>query len=150
MLSPSLSDRWLSSFVTFNSRNGCTRSLSVLLLYLAIVTSSCGGNDSLQSNVARDFDNLEAKIVIRTFHEGRLGTLDEVQADMDPCFLHSDGSRVPKPFDGARDFISYERMDGDQQMSFNAWHGRSKKVIDIVGPEIDLAEKDFLRNKHPG
>jgi hypothetical protein len=92
-------------------------------------------------------DQLEATIVAEAFEGGRLGSLEEVKKDMDPYFTRSNGVKIGFPFDSSGHLIEYSKMSNDQVASFNLWHRRSEKVTDVVGPEIDRAEKDLLHTQ---
>lgn len=107
-----------------------------------IVVAACGSGGTEEPNINVVVDNLEADIVIAAYEEGRLGSPDEVRADMAP-FLEK--LRVPDPIDASGRIAAYDDMPSRQKMAFDDWHRTSQKVANLVGPEKLRAKQDLLR-----
>jgi hypothetical protein len=72
------------------------------------------------------------------FERGELGTADDIRADIRR--LPDTEGFDPKPFfDRHGDLLSYDAMDTDQRLTFEAWL-RTHEVQEVVGDAIDSAE----------
>jgi hypothetical protein len=107
-----------------------------------LIASACGQDAPKEVDRDAIFDRLEADIVVRAYEEGRLGTKDQVEADMGP---YCEKLRVPDPIDASGRMSPFDDMSDRQQMCFNDWHRSSQNVLNIVGPEILRADQDRLK-----
>ena len=115
---------------------------TIVISSMLLTAFACGEDKPAEPDRAVSFDRLEADVVIRAYEDGRLGTPDEVNADMAP-YLEKMG--VSSPIDASGRFSAYEDMSDRQQVAFNEWHRSSQKLLDAIGPEILRAQQDFLK-----
>jgi hypothetical protein len=124
---------------------------------IAVVSlGACGGNGKSEDETARERELslfgeeglVEAEVVIRAYEQGRLGTREEVEADMEPYFSPPDlDYQIPKPFDKNGNFIPFSEMNDEQGAAFNLWSSRSAKVKEAAGAEKEAAVIAFRQAK---
>jgi hypothetical protein len=119
-----------------------------LLAIAFTLLAACSGNGKPEEEAARERELslfgeeglIEAEVVIRAYEQGRLGTREEVEADMAPYFSPPDlDYQIPKPFDKGGNFIPFSEMNDEQGAAFNLWSSRSAKVKEAAGAEKEAA-----------
>ena len=82
---------------------------------------------------------IRAEVVVRAYEQGRLGTREQVEADMEPFFSPPDlKNKIPKPFDSSGKLIPLSDMTDEQIRAFGQWWS-SGKVYGIVREEMNAA-----------
>jgi hypothetical protein len=121
--------------------------MALFSVLLSIVSISCSsGSDAKDEDQLDAFARAELEIVYAAYEQGRLGTTDEVKADMEPFFNKPGRSSEPKPFEGSR-LIPFKEMNERQQVFFSMWYQHSENVSETVGPEILAAKEKLLREQ---
>lgn len=121
---------------------------------LSLLGCSEGGE---KSDSAKTEDSLKAKfgeenwiianIVVRAYEQGRLGTREQVEADMEPFFSPPDyPNKIPKPFDDSGGLIPLSALNDEQLVAFSKWY-RSGKVYSLLRDEINTALSENLKKK---
>lgn len=88
-----------------------------------------------------------AEVVVQAFDAGRLGSIDEVKADMSPFFVDADGEPEPLPITEGGKLLPLGELTEKQRFAFQRWHNESDLVNDAVGPEKDAAIQKY-RESH--
>jgi hypothetical protein len=128
----------------------------VLSVAVSLTFLGCSG-DGEKSDSAKTEDSLRAKfgdqnwiianIVVRAYEQGRLGTREQVEADMEPFFSPPDyGYKIPKPFDDSGRLIPLSAMNDEQLAAFSKWY-TSGKVYGLLREEINAALTEDLKKK---
>jgi hypothetical protein len=120
----------------------------VILFAISFSFAGCGGektkSDTQKAEEAlkSKFDEnglITANIVVRAYEQGRLGTREQVEADMEPYFSPPDyGYKIPKPFDSSGKLIPLAAMNDEQLHAFSEWC-YSGKVYGVLHDEIMAA-----------
>ncbi len=95
-----------------------------------------------------DDENLiRANIAVRAYEQGRLGTREQVEADMEPFFSPRDyTNKIPKPFDSSGRLIPLSAMNDEQLSAFSQWY-TSDKVYAVLRDETNAAIIAFREKK---
>lgn len=120
----------------------------VVLLAMSLSLGGCNGEEqksesekaeeSLKSKFSED-GLITANIVVRAYEQGRLGTREQVEADMEPFFSPPDYNyKIPKPFDESGKLIPLAAMTDEQLHAFSEWY-TSGKVYGLLRDEINAA-----------
>jgi hypothetical protein len=120
------------------------------LLYGCVGGESKSDAEKADESVRKKFGDegiLTAEIVVRAYDQGRLGTREQVEADMEPFFSYPGETPVPKPFDGAGKFVPLTQMNDEQIYALTQWY-TTGKVRTTLHDEITAAITEF-RRKNP-
>jgi hypothetical protein len=125
-----------------------------LVAILLVLFYACGSGGKSDEEKAKERELsmfgqeglVEAEVVIRAYDAGRLGTKEEVAADMDQYFNPQDSDSIPKPLDDQGQFIPFGEMTNDQAYAFSEW-ADSEKVNDVIGPEKQAAIVEFRESQ---
>ena len=135
-----------------------TSASRVIVLSIAACLSFAGCSENGEkSDSAKTEDSLRAKfgednwiianIVVRAYEQGRLGTREQVEADMEPFFSPTDyPNKIPKPFDDSGKLLSLSSMNDEQLIAFSKWY-RSGKVYGLLRDEINTALAENQKKK---
>jgi hypothetical protein len=86
-------------------------------------------------------------VVVRAYEQGRLGTREQVEADMEPFFSPADlKNKIPKPFDASGKLIPLAEMTDDQVHAFGQWFS-SDKVYSIVRDEMNATLTEYRKRE---
>jgi hypothetical protein len=122
---------------------------TVIVIVVASVFLSACSSDAKESKEQKALEVVQAKfgeegliraeIVVRAYEEGRLGTREQVEADMEPYFSPPDfQQKVPKPFDSSGKLIPLTEMSDEQIHAFSQWF-TSGKVYTTLRDEMTAA-----------
>jgi hypothetical protein len=128
----------------------------VLSIAAGLALLGCSGDKpksesaKAEESLKKKFDDeglIMANIVVRAYDQGRLGTREQVEADMEPFFSPPDYSyKIPKPFDNSGKLIPLSAMTDEQLGALSQWY-TSGKVYGILRDEINAAITEFREKK---
>jgi hypothetical protein len=129
----------------------------VLSIAASLSLLGCSSGSKPKSDSAKAEEALKAKfsdagliianIVVRAYEQGRLGTREQVESDMEPFFSPPDyGYKIPKPFYSSGKLIPLTEMTDEQLHAFSGWYS-SGKVYGILREEINAAITESREKK---
>ena len=139
----------------FSIKSNVTRVL-VISIAASVSLVACGGSEKkskaekAEEAVREKFGEeglIEVGIVMRAYEQGRLGTREQVEADMEPFFSPPDYEyKIPKPFDGSGKFIPLSQMTDEQIYALSGWY-HGGKVYGILREEFNAAITEYRAKK---